>query len=380
MNYYIGYNKIDNYIYFMKLIIDNEYVYIDNYKIKLNNNALSFATDKFEYICNNYNKDKIFGVSTIIYLNYKFSTGKFILYLISKEIYNEIISSNSEWSWVLSKLNKITPKAYPLLNNPIINLSIMTFNICSDFYWTKEQGFTQVINIIKKHQPDILLLQEISNSKYKKLGKILSHIYPFSSSSCSIFSKYNIIKNFRRGTYSPIYGCLLNINNYKIRIFNSHLENRNYDKLIEASYYHLPHLQIGLYNTVYHNDSNPELATILAGDYNIKSHLDENLEWPVSKLLYQDGWIDSYREVNKSISNEIDFTYPNLNTYKSIIINEVGEEIFNDKSKRHRIDYIYSKNGRDISLVPVSSIIVNKYEENWPSDHSAVLSKFILLH
>lgn len=54
--------------------------------------------------------------------------------------------------------------------------------------------------------------------------------------------------------------------------------------------------------------------------------------------------------------------------------------------RKHRIDYIYSKNGKGVTLVPTDSHIINKYQphnpnknrDNWVSDHNAVLTRFTI--
>ena len=89
--------------------------------------------------------------------------------------------------------------------------------------------------------------------------------------------------------------------------------------------------------------------SIIAGDFNEPSHLDININVPISNEFEKNGFIDSYRFINDSLGN----TWPSGNFYQ----NEPDQ----------RVDFIYVKNFKVISS--------STYEtNNWLSDHKMIIT------
>jgi endonuclease/exonuclease/phosphatase family metal-dependent hydrolase len=120
--------------------------------------------------------------------------------------------------------------------------------------------------------------------------------------------------------------------------------------------------------------SDPTLPVIIAGDFNSGSHLDWTaraaflhygygpVDFPISKLMLQRGYTDSYR-----ILYPDEVTYPG-GTFAAIY----------GHMQTSRIDYIYSKG---LGLKAMFSKIIRtppQIDDVWPSDHSAVLTVFYL--
>lgn len=111
----------------------------------------------------------------------------------------------------------------------------------------------------------------------------------------------------------------------------------------------------------------PGVPVILAGDFNSNSHLDYVeaarsqyglvAEWPVTKIVADAGYEDSYRVCHPKIDRKRDRTWSP----------RFSEQI------QDRIDFIFWK-GTD--LVPKSSRMIDHTKGEWPSDHAAVLSTF----
>ena len=113
-----------------------------------------------------------------------------------------------------------------------------------------------------------------------------------------------------------------------------------------------------------------KLPIIIGGDFNSGSHLDwiestkdvhynKVIEWPVSKLMVDNGYVDSFRESNPDSRETLEGTWGFLN-----------EDLISD-----RIDYIYFK-GENINVLDSRIIMDDPPEGFFNSDHRAILSEF----
>merc|ERR1719414_627328 len=109
--------------------------------------------------------------------------------------------------------------------------------------------------------------------------------------------------------------------------------------------------------------------TIIAGDFNSVSVLDfteetspihnnrGEVEWPVTSLLRDDGYKDSYREVHPDPFKDVGNTWSDR--YQA--------------TPQGRIDHIYSRGDK---FVPISSEIIYSHPSIWISDHNAVVTTY----
>jgi endonuclease/exonuclease/phosphatase family metal-dependent hydrolase len=98
--------------------------------------------------------------------------------------------------------------------------------------------------------------------------------------------------------------------------------------------------------------------TIIAGDFNEPSHLDlKNIKTPVSIELEKNGFVDTYRFMNKG---SVGYTWPSGKFYK------------NEPSQR--IDFIYTKNIKITS----STIYDNDNSYKWESDHKMLITDIVI--
>jgi endonuclease/exonuclease/phosphatase family metal-dependent hydrolase len=127
------------------------------------------------------------------------------------------------------------------------------------------------------------------------------------------------------------------------------------------------------------------LPVFLMGDFNTPSHLDWDedvkdrhnervVDWPVSILVEKAGLIDSYRAIHPDPVASPGYTWSPVHTPE----HPWGE---NPYEPQDRIDFIYFYG--DVKVVSSEVFVVGKpqgfgnHENNeWPSDHAAVISTF----
>jgi len=113
---------------------------------------------------------------------------------------------------------------------------------------------------------------------------------------------------------------------------------------------------------------NSDNNLVVAGDFNSGSHLDWTernkknyhglvVEFPVSKSMEEQGFIDSYR-----------FLHPDETKFAGYTWSPVLKDSFKD-----RIDFIYFKGNR---FKPVTSYVIDSYPYGFPSSHAALVTVF----
>jgi hypothetical protein len=121
-----------------------------------------------------------------------------------------------------------------------------------------------------------------------------------------------------------------------------------------------------------------ERPVVLVGDFNAPSHLDwipsmadqncgiESFSWPTSKMPVEAGLIDSFRAAHPDPTKEIGDTWSPINK---------------DSGWQDRIDFVYAT--KELTVVTSETLVVgdpkplpNERENEWTSDHRAVLTRF----
>lgn len=144
---------------------------------------------------------------------------------------------------------------------------------------------------------------------------------------------------------------------------------------------------------------------LLGGDFNEPSHLDWQKEtkdlwdhnglvinWDCSRILYENGFKDSYRELHPNVKEYPGFTFPSDN--KGVDVTKLAWAP--EADERDRIDFIYYVSHPNLTLKesvivgPSTSIIKGKRAKEvgkdrfiipegvWPTDHKAILTTFVL--
>jgi len=212
------------------------------------------------------------------------------------------------------------------------NLRVMTFNVFmqgSQVYG----GLPKIAKHIKSINPDIVGLQEINNQKTDEILQFLGpewyrcsdpgNRYPYLD--VTLITRHPFVSLDKIDGFSNI-GCRLSLGGASVvDVWNHHLLYTNYGPYTAcftasddvSSRLH----SLESYSPFNNLDSRAESArkfieydskildanlTVLLGDFNVPSHLDwtsstKNLhcgvefEWPVSKMLEQYGYLDSFR-------------------------------------------------------------------------------------
>lgn len=265
-------------------------------------------------------------------------------------------------------------------------LKLMTWNIwhgglhgdaASDF--EKDTANTlNVLSVIQQEDPDILFMQE-TYCCGMEIAKEAGYAYSWrGSSNLSIHSKYPIIDTI--SIFKPFnsHAVVIDVDGSKLICVNIWLHYLpSYFQDIKE--YSADSLIMGEGKTrlkeiaaiVKSADSlanQMQLPIVIAGDFNSGSHLDwvestrdvhydKIVEWPVSKLMIDHGYTDSFREANTDPLKTLDGTWGFLD-----------DEIISD-----RIDFIYFK-GKNLKTQSSRIIQEDPPGGFFNSDHRAILS------
>jgi len=269
-------------------------------------------------------------------------------------------------------------------------LKVMTWNIWhGGLHGPAEKDFIKdfantvnVLKVIQQHKPDILLMQETyccGMEIAKQVG------YPYSwrgSSNLSIHSKFPIVDTIEIFKPFNSHAAVVNVDGNRLLLVNIWLHYLP-DFFNDIIHYSTDSLIAGegatrlteineILKEVKHLEKQLGLPVIIGGDFNSGSHMDwvestksfhynKVVEWPVSKFMADNGFIDSFREANPDPLTTMEGTWGFLD-----------DAIISD-----RIDYVYYKGE---GLETKSSVIVmdDPPDGFFNSDHRAVLTTFTL--
>jgi len=225
-----------------------------------------------------------------------------------------IIFGLAEITWV--KINEHSLKT----NNQDTELTIMTYNL-----FFKNRYANQSIKIIKKANPDILFLQELTPKWNSKLMKSIGNKYPYKSTiilegthGIGIYSKYKItnkktLNNSSKKPYAQVVD--IKINKKIIQFTNVHLaspaiavENRDRFLSLYHQNYNLRKKQLNRINEYCFTNSNDYKTRFLIGDLNTIKY-----EPIFKKLTY--NWTNIYDKVG----NGFGFNFPNSSKLEPVL-------------------------------------------------------------
>lgn len=263
-------------------------------------------------------------------------------------------------------------------------------------------GCENVIGILKHSDADVVIVIETYGAS-SMIADSLGFYHRLLSNNLSIYSRYPIIKTYLFPDSISTFnfgGIEVDFKGVPIRVFNTWLHylpdcrlapvEKSEEEIIKWDEAGTRDEEIRsilsvLKDMVAEADSIP---IIVGGDFNIHSHLDwtpetKNLykhggavvNWTVSKLMENSGFIDSYREINPNPITDIGTTW----MYEAT--EDEGDLGVPDRSDR--IDFIYYMGKKlkavnsDIFYAPLEDgLIFRDKKFIYTSDHGFVFTEF----
>jgi exonuclease III len=239
-----------------------------------------------------------------------------------------------------------------------------------------------ILKVLKQENPDILFMQETYCCGMDIAKKAGYSYFWRGSSNLSIHSKYPIIDSI--DIYKPFnshaviidvkgeYILCVNIWLHYLPDYFQDIKTLSPDSLVMGEGTTRLKEITAILDCVDSLEKTLNMPIIIGGDFNSGSHLDwvENtkkmhynkvVEWPVSKMMIDRGFTDSFREANPDPTKTLEGTWGFLN-----------DEIISD-----RIDFIYYK-GTHVKTIHSKIVKDDPIGGFFNSDHRAVLSEFEL--
>lgn len=273
-------------------------------------------------------------------------------------------------------------------------LRIITANLCYENPGKKNTLIKKWIALFNKLNVDILFLQEINAYNIEPLAfklkmKILN-IDHFES-ICTLINpdKLSIIDNnyvkLKTGK-KPIYigGIHLDdvpslphhMNNMTYKSYKTYALSNSIDKMLSLCEKHrMPRVKEE-FKKIKNIDKD---RIIIAGDFNEPSHLDldNDIKAPISIEFEKNGFVDTYRHMNKNI-----ITNTNTNTDMIIDKSKIGYTWPAGKyykgEPEQRIDFIYTKNLKIVKSILYDGVDDGTTNSKWLSDHKIVITDIVI--
>jgi len=268
------------------------------------------------------------------------------------------------------------------------SLRVVTLNLCYEYPENKDGLLKKWVKILSKIEGDIIFLQEISNYNLEKLAaelefKILN-INNFDGTCVFINPRKLIILENKlvklKSGRKPIYIGGMHLDD--VPSLPHHIAGVIYksSEIIPLSSSLASVLKmcekrrLPILNDEF-KCAKPYDRAIIAGDFNEPSHLDiDGINTPVSKAFEKNGFIDTYRHMNKRTPSTIQSL--SKESTKETNVDDPGYtwpvgKLYKTEPKQ-RIDMIYTRNLKIQDSFVYEGDIENGFK--WPSDHKMVIA------
>ncbi len=268
------------------------------------------------------------------------------------------------------------------------SLSVMTWNIWhGGLHGDKTVEFEQdtsntanVLKVILQEDPDILFMQE-TYCCGMDIAREAGYLYSWrGSSNLSIHSKYPILDTIEIFRPFNSHAVIIDVAGTSMLFVNlwlhylpdyfQDIKTMSPDSLIAGEgTSRLKEIE-AIMNSIDSLERSLNLPIVVGGDFNSGSHLDwiertkeahyrKVVEWPVSKLMAERGYTDSFREAHPDPLESMEGTWGFL-----------SDDIISD-----RIDFIYYK-GEKLQTKYSEIVMDDPPGGFFNSDHRAILSIF----
>jgi endonuclease/exonuclease/phosphatase family metal-dependent hydrolase len=246
----------------------------------------------------------------------------------------------------------------------------------------EDVGPQRVVEVIRDSQADIVALQETYGSGEWIAEQLGFHFHP-RGTNVSILSRFPIVEDLSVHQEFKNVGAIVELpSGRRIACYSIWLpygkeiwepgtrDNQDLPGLLTACQPSADDLDSMLKQIVERlsDSSYAKIPLIIAGDFNAMSHLDYSeigfhqygvvADWHTTKVLLDQGFRDSYREMNPTPDRMRDRTWtPRF-----------------PEQEQDRIDYIFYQG----DLLALNSRTIDTHPVQFPSDHAAVLTTFTM--
>ncbi len=271
----------------------------------------------------------------------------------------------------------------PKKEKPKDKITVMTWNIWhGGKHPGKAVGIQRIVDIMRDADADVILLQETYGSG-EKIADSLEYNYFYRSANLSVLSKYPIVDSY--DIYYPLnFGCVsIDLGGDSDVLFcpvwlnnlpntSAYIKSGNAipDSIVEREILTRGRQIRFILGELSSFSQSNNRTLVVAGDFNSGSHLDWTernksnyynlvIEFPVSKIMEDQGYVDTYRMLHP---DEVKY------------LGQTWSPVFKN-TLQDRIDYIFYKGDM---LKPVTSYVIDNHPYGFPSDHAALVTVFFL--
>jgi HAD superfamily hydrolase (TIGR01509 family) len=288
---------------------------------------------------------------------------------------------------VVASLEEVTPDRLRALVGP--RLRVMSWNLWHGGTRVADHRAKQ-LKVLLDTEPDVVGLQETAHTAARELAEALGWYHHQAGENLGIISRHPIrarLGDPEVGFYGAAGVRLLVDGALEVDVWTVHLHYTPYGPY-EAAFDGLPSRELIAHEEVrltqmrealrrIAESRGGERPVVLTGDFNSPSHLDwPDVVWPVTRAAEEAGLRDSYREARPDPVRDPGHTWSPIHVRH--------QEDSSRPEPRDRIDYVLH-NGRGLAVLDSSTVVTgvprawpDVADNDWPSDHAAVLTTFAL--
>ncbi|NUP23826.1 MAG: HAD-IA family hydrolase [Streptomyces sp.] len=290
---------------------------------------------------------------------------------------------------VLPSLEGVTTerlRTLPAAAPPSPELRVMSWNLW--YGGTKvHDHLAKQLKVIAETGVDVVGLQETYGTAAQELADAIGWYHHRAGENLGVISRHPITARFVDpdvGFYGAA-GVRIRVGERQVDIWTAHLDYTPYGpyesafdglaaaELIAHEEVRLAQMRDALRRI--EEAADPAVPVVLVGDFNSPSHLDwPDVEWPVTKAAQEAGLCDSYREAHPDPAAHPGHTWSPIHA--------LHEDGSGRPEPQDRIDFVLHRGLRVLDSTTYVSgrprLWPDVRDNDWPSDHAAVITAFSL--